>query len=249
MLRLLGVVISIAFADSLNPSTIGPALFLGGGRRPVRDILAFTAGTTLVFFVGGMALVLGPGRIILALVPHPDATARYTLELVAGIAMLVVGAFLWKRREALGRPAATAEAAPARRSAGFTGATIALVELPTAFPYFAAIAAIVGSGESLAGQTIFTAIYNVVFIAPLLGIALAIQLTGERAVSRLVELRMFIHEHWAPIAAGLALAAGVFATVLGATGLAAGAPGGVGSIARRVRHLISHGSLFPKGSG
>ena len=35
MLRLIGLAVSIGLADSMNPSTIAPALYLAIGRSPV----------------------------------------------------------------------------------------------------------------------------------------------------------------------------------------------------------------------
>ena len=34
MLRRIGVAISVGLADSLNPSTVGPALYIATGRKP-----------------------------------------------------------------------------------------------------------------------------------------------------------------------------------------------------------------------
>ena len=42
MIRLLGLVISIGIADSLNPTTIAPALYLASGRHPRRQVAEFT---------------------------------------------------------------------------------------------------------------------------------------------------------------------------------------------------------------
>jgi cytochrome c biogenesis protein CcdA len=156
MLRLLGLVISVGLADSLNPGTIGPALLLAAGECPRRRVLSFTAGTFVVFLLGGLILTLGPGQAIVSLVPHPDATTRYILETIAGAALIVVGAGLWLRRERLvGRaeePSRPGRLASAARNPLLLAATISVVELPTAIPYFAAIAAVVGSGSSVPRQ-------------------------------------------------------------------------------------------------
>jgi cytochrome c biogenesis protein CcdA len=240
MFRLLGLVISIALADSLNPSTVGPALYLASGRCPRRDVLEFTASTFVVFLVGGVILTVGPGRAILALVPRPGAHTRYILETLAGAAMLIVAAVLWKRRQHLGKRESPSEAQPKRRSPALMGATIAVVELPTAFPYLAAIVAIVGSGLGFVEQLILVGIYNVCFILPLLVIALLVTVAGERAVALLTRARAFLHDHWPVIACVVALAAGVFVITLGVTGLASSAHGRLGRFSRRLRHLIPH---------
>src|SRR5215475_1881944 len=48
MLRLLGIVIAIGLADSVNPSTIAPALLLAAGENPRENVSRFTAAVFLV---------------------------------------------------------------------------------------------------------------------------------------------------------------------------------------------------------
>jgi hypothetical protein len=61
------------------------------------------------------------------------------------------------------------------------GAGIAGLELLTAFPYFAAIAMIVGSGVSDAGKLFLLTLYCVVYTLPLIAIAILIAVMGKRA--------------------------------------------------------------------
>ena len=61
------------------------------------------------------------------------------------------------------------------------GAGIILAELPTAFPYFAALAAIVGSTADLAGQLELVALFNVAFVLPLLVIIGVRAFAGPRS--------------------------------------------------------------------
>jgi cytochrome c biogenesis protein CcdA len=245
MLRLLGVVISIGLADSLNPSTVGPALFLAAGDAPRRRVLAFTAGIFAVFLLGGLILTLGPGHAILALVPRPNATTRYILETVAGAALLAAGASLWQRRRHIQRRAKSSEGEPGRltakaeRNPMIVGATIAIVELPTAFPYFAAIAAIVGSGTSITHQIVFVVIYNVCFVLPLLVIVLMLTVVGERTVDILARARRYLQRRWPTVVGAAALIAGVFVITLGVTGLTGRAHGPVGRLSRKLRHVIA----------
>lgn len=62
MLRLAGVVVTIALVDSLNPSTIAPATYLASGERARRSVLEFTAAVLLTHVAGGVLLLLGPAR-------------------------------------------------------------------------------------------------------------------------------------------------------------------------------------------
>ena len=149
--RLALIVLSIGIADSLNPTTVGPALYLATTRHARRQVAEFAVGIFAVNLIGGALIALGPGQLLLALVPHPSSFAKHLTEVVVGAAILIAAAILWSRRSQL-----AARALPAtggRTGAGAVlGAGIALVELPTAFPYFAAIAAIVASGESAGEQ-------------------------------------------------------------------------------------------------
>src|SRR5438067_1237160 len=155
MIRLLILVISIGLADSINPSTIGPGLFLAAGDKPRSSVAEFTLSIFVVSLAAGALIALGPGQLIRNAVPNLDVrhTVRYVAEVVAGVLLLIAAALIWRRRDrmvARGLPATN----PKRRSSVLLGATIALVELPTAFPYFAAIAAIVGSGLGAVRQLI-----------------------------------------------------------------------------------------------
>jgi cytochrome c biogenesis protein CcdA len=239
MLRLAGIVISIGLADSLNPTTIAPALYLAAGPNPRENVARFTLGVFLVYLVGGAVIALGPGQLLLSLLPHPDAEDRQVLEVAAGLAMLAAGALLWRHRDRLGRPR-TFGRMPARRSSALLGATIMAVELPTAFPYFAAIAAIVGSGLGVARQMILLLLFNVCFVLPLLGVVATLWLTPDHAQERLGRARRFLQRHWPALLAGAALLVGLFAILLGVTGLAGRGHSRLGRFLHHVRELIPH---------
>jgi cytochrome c biogenesis protein CcdA len=239
MLRLIGLVVSIALADALNPATVAPGLYLAAREHPRRAVLEFTGAIAAVFFAGGVLLTVAPGQLLLALIPHPGPTIRYIVETVAGVSMLAAAALLWVYRRRLGRRD-SGESEPKRRSPVLLGVTIAAVELPTAFPYFAAIAAIVAAGLNVAQELILVAIYVVCFVSPLLAIVVTLIVAGDRAEQPLGAARDFLQAHWPVILAALALVAGLFVTALGVTGLIGGVPGRVGRVSRGLRHVISH---------
>jgi cytochrome c biogenesis protein CcdA len=237
MLRLIGICISIGLADSLNPTTIAPALFLASGERPKEAVARFTAGVFLVYFLGGLVIALGPGQLLLSIVPRPDRAARQVLELIAGAVMLTAAALLWRHRDRLGqRPIPTVD--PQRRSSVILGATITAVELPTAFPYFAAIAAVVGSGLSVPKQIGLLVLFNLCFIAPLLSITATLWFAREHAQERLARARAFLQRHWPMLLAIVALAAGTFTIILGATGIVAGSHNRFGRFFRHVHGFL-----------
>ena len=238
MLRLIGLVVSIGLADSMNPSTIAPGLYLALGRQARTGLIQFTLAVFVVNLVGGAAIALGPGEALLALVPKPGATARYILETVAGAVMLVAAVVLWRRREILARrelPSPRSEG----RSAILLGLTISAVELPTAFPYFAVIAAVVGSGFGPVRQLILLALFNVAFVLPLILMILTLTFAPDRAERILSRGRDLLQRHWAGLLAGLALLAGAFVIAIGVTGLIGRNHGTVGNVSRKLRRAIT----------
>jgi cytochrome c biogenesis protein CcdA len=218
MIRLIGLAVSIGLADSLNPSTIVPALYLATGDHPRERVLEFTVGVFAVYFIGGAAIALGPGELLLSLVPHPSHTTRYVLEVVVGVAILIAGVVLWFQRGRLG------DREPPDISAGgrgtwLLGATITIVELPTAFPYFAVIAAIIGSGLGPIRQLSLLLIFNLCFVSPLLAIVAVLTFGGERTDRLLAAGRDFLQRRWPVVLSVVAVVAGLFVIGLGVTGL------------------------------
>jgi cytochrome c biogenesis protein CcdA len=239
VLRLFGIVTSIGLADSMNPSTLAPGLYLALGERPRSNLIQFTLAVFAVNFVGGTVIALGPGQVILHLVPHPHPTARYILETIAGVVMLIAAVVLWIKRKSL-RQRALPSPSSEGKSAILLGLTISAVELPTAFPYFAAIAAIVGSGLGPVRQLLALGLYNIAFVLPLILMILLLEFAGEKAKRTIESVRDWLQRHWPTLVAVLALVAGVFVTLLGVTGLALGQHNTVGSLSRRFRRPFTH---------
>jgi cytochrome c biogenesis protein CcdA len=218
MLRRIGVAISVGLADSLNPSTVGPALYIAMGRARVWRVMQFTLGVFGVTFVGGVVLTIGPGRLLLGLVPHPQGTVRHVIELVAGVALLVIATALFVGRRSLARRELPGGGGGGR-SAFVTGASIAAIELPTAAPYFAVIAGIVASSASIPQEIGLLLLYNVAFVVPLLAIVAVMLLAGRRADPWLQKGGAWLQRRWPVVLASLLLFVGSVLAILGGTGL------------------------------
>ncbi len=162
-------------------------------------------------------MALGPGQLVLALVPSPSPSTRQVLEVIAGVVLIVVGVLLWVHRARLASKQLPSFSADGR-GAFVLGATIMLVELPTAFPYFGVLAAIVGSGFGLVRQLLLILLFNVCFVAPLLGIIAILSFAGDHAQQVLARARGFLQRHWPILLAIVAIVAGGITIALGATG-------------------------------
>ena len=208
MSKLAVAVVAIALADCINPSLIGGELFVAAGRHPRQKSIAFTVAAWTVTFVVGLALALGLGDLILALVPKPGRTVKYGLITAAGAVLMIGGAVVWIRRRSL----VSAEASDDRHEShqpALMGAAIAGLELLTAFPYFAAIAMIVGSGVSDAGKLFLLTLYCVIYTLPLIAIAVLIAVMGKRAERILGPVGDWLSAHWPVVVAPLTAAFGI----------------------------------------
>ncbi len=216
MYALLGIVLTIGFADSINPSTIGPALFLASGRDAERRLLGFIAGVFVVSATVGVVVVAGPGRALLA--HRPNQRTEHVIEVAAGAALLVLAVVLWLTRKRFARRIVRS-GETVQRTSFLAGAGIMAVELPTALPYFAVIAAVTGSGRTLAIQVALILLFNVMFVAPLVAVLLVRQLAGPRAVEALARARERVEQHAGILGPALVLLIALILLAIGIVGL------------------------------
>ena len=239
MVRLLGLMISIGLADSVNPTTIAPALYLAASRtHPRRQVAEFTIAVFVVYLAGGALIAIGPGQIIRNVADFDvQQTVRHAAEIVAGVVLIIASAMLWQRRARLAERGLP-QRDPTRSSSALLGVTITAVELPTAFPYFAAIAAILGAGVGPVQQLVLLVVFNFCFVLPLIGIVAVQTFAGEDARRILARWRGFLESRWPQLLAGLIFVVGILALVVGISGLAAQGTGRVGRFFRHFRHML-----------
>jgi cytochrome c biogenesis protein CcdA len=221
VLALVALAVSVGLADSLNPSTIAPALYLATGIDASRRLLHFTLGVFTVYLAGGIVLVLGPGHALLSVVARPGRRETHLIELVLGGVALAVAVVLWLRRERVARRVLAHE----RRIAGSSfvlGAAITSVELPTAFPYFAVVAAVVGSDQSLTRQLVLIVIFNAAFIVPLATIVALRSLVGPGAERPLASVRARLDRHTGALVAAVTAVLAAALLLVGAVGVLTG---------------------------
>jgi cytochrome c biogenesis protein CcdA len=220
MLKLAVAVVAIALPDCINPTLIGGELFVATGSHPRRRTALFTLSAWTVTFLFGLAFALGLGDFILSRVPKPGPTLKYSLIGAAGVVLIVGGAGVWIRRRALVEQDAKEQRRESHGSSGLLGAGIAGLELLTAFPYFAAIAMIVGSGVSNASKLSLLVLYCVVYSLPLIVIALIFAVMGERAERIVRPVGDWLFAHWPLLVGPLTMAIGIAVLSFGIVELA-----------------------------
>jgi cytochrome c biogenesis protein CcdA len=217
VLKLTLAVVAIALPDCINPTLIGGELLVATRAHPRRQTVAFTIGAFLVTFVFGLALALGLGDLILSLVPKPGPTVKYALVTAAGVALVLGGGVVILRRRHLASSEPASKRASPHGAAGLIGAGLGGLELLTAFPYFAAIAMIIGSGVSGPEKLTLLIVYCVIYTLPLIGIAVTFTILGDAAEQRVRSFGDWMVAHWpiivGPITAAIGLAVLVFGIV------------------------------------
>jgi hypothetical protein len=209
-------VASIAIADSINPSTVVPALWMAS--RPRAHLVSFILGAFVAYLAGGLVLVFGPGPVLIAALHHVRGTAEHTLEVGGGLVVLSVSVGLWRSRHSqritrLPLPGCT------RSSAFALGLAIMGVELPTAFIYFGAISAILAAHQAAAVEVSELLVYNTLFVAPLVVILALRRFAGDRIERWLASGSERAMAFAQLLLTGLTGCAGALLLILGVTGL------------------------------
>jgi hypothetical protein len=173
--------------------------------------------------VGGVLVALGLADLVRSLLPKLSTEVKYGLIVAGGVSLGLGGMAIWVKRKALAdrQPPRTGRSGRAGQSAVVMGAGIAGVELLTAFPYFAAISIIVGSGVSSPGKVILLGIYNFVYVLPLIGISIVCAVVGPGAAGFLSRIRERVLSRWPVVVAPLAVAVGLGLTAFGVLRLVA----------------------------
>lgn len=90
---------SLAIADAINPLTIAAAVYLASMEGPRAPAVAFAAGVFGVYFVGGTALVLGPGRLLAGVAASSQSTVFHAGSMIAGVILILVALVLGRRQQ------------------------------------------------------------------------------------------------------------------------------------------------------
>jgi cytochrome c biogenesis protein CcdA len=212
------VVASIALADSINPSTIVPALWVASNPRA--HVLSFTIGAFAVYFAGGLVIAFGPGPLLISALHHVQGSVEHALEVAGGVLVLALAVWLWRSRHSE-RVTKRARPGCTRASAFGLGAGIMAIELPTAFIYFGAISAVLASHQTAPVTVSLLVVYNALFVAPLLAILAIRRLAGERGERWLAAAWERLIGFGQALLAGLTGSGGVALLVVGVAGLLA----------------------------
>ncbi len=219
MSHLLPLVIGLGLADSINPLTIAVGIFIATTERPAWRLGAYITGIFLLYLGGGLLLLFGPAFLLRTATEGLSDTVNAIIALAIGIGAFVAAAIGWRHRHQVTNRDIPERALHPGSMLGL-GAFMTAVDLPTAFPYFAVIAAIVKQDPGAGAAAVLMVIFNLCYILPLVAILVARVVAGERIEPSLRRLRDRIFA-WAPaVLAVITMLVGVYFTYLGIKGLA-----------------------------
>jgi hypothetical protein len=211
---------ALALIDSTSIGTLVIPLMLVVRRRgvPVRPMTIYLGTVVGLYFLVGVALLLGAGAIADRVSDLRSSPPLQLVQLVLGIALLVYGVLADKLPGA-GRRRPDVPPTFSARSMVILAVGAVLVELATMLPYLAAIGIIAGLDAVLPVKLLVLLGYCLVMILPAVGLMTVTMLIGDRFWPRLERIIAWVEKQvaetmlWVAALVGIYLAAGAAASL------------------------------------
>jgi cytochrome c biogenesis protein CcdA len=182
---LLGL-LALALVDSINPSAIVVTLYLLSGRRVAAQIVVYVAAIFLTYLTLGVMMMSGIDALAPSLGTVASSRLGFIVQGVIGLAMLLYAI----------RAPTTAKSAPrveprasSYAALALLGVTVTTMELPTAVPYFGAIALLTTADLPMAQWMPLLVVYNAIFVLPPVLLLVGHLVFGRRLDARYADLR------------------------------------------------------------
>jgi len=159
------ILIPILLTDVVNPVLLAAVVFALGSKRPLLNANAVLFGWLALYFIAGIILALGLESISEFLAnPRP---IDFYIETVVGILLIWLALRCFKKEDPRKKEKELGDADNLKTSSAFwIGASINLIGLPFAIPYFAALDQILKSDLNWLPAVIALLIYNLLYILP-----------------------------------------------------------------------------------
>jgi cytochrome c biogenesis protein CcdA len=182
---LLGL-LALALVDSINPSAIVVTLYLLSRERVSAQVVVYVAAIFLTYLTLGAMMMSGIDALLPSLATLGSGRLGLIVQGLVGLAM-----FLY----AIRAPAAATSAPPVEPAAStyaalvLLGVTVTAMELPTAVPYFGAIALLTTADLPMAQWLALLVLYNAIFVLPPVLLVVGHIVAGRRLEARYADLR------------------------------------------------------------
>jgi cytochrome c biogenesis protein CcdA len=180
-MRIAGLV-SLAFVDSINPSAIVVTLYLLARSRAAVQVAVYVAAIFVTYFALGTTMMLGVDRLAPSLDTVLDSRPGLIAQSLVGLTIVVycvAASTARSESDVVAPPSASTYAALAA-----LGVTVTAMELPTALPYFAAIALLASAGLPSHEWVPLLLLYNAIFVLPPIALLVGHLVLGQRVGER-----------------------------------------------------------------
>ena len=182
---LLGL-LALALVDSINPSAIVVTLYLLSRDRVPAQVLVYVAAIFVTYLALGLTMMLGFDALLPSLRTAGSGRLGLVVQGIIGFAMLLYAI----RAPTTGKSSSRIEPRASTYAAlAFLGVTVTTMELPTAVPYFGAIALLTTADLPLSRWLPLLVLYNLIFVLPPLMLLAGHVIFGSRLDARYAALR------------------------------------------------------------
>jgi cytochrome c biogenesis protein CcdA len=182
---LLGL-LALALVDSINPSAIVVTLYLLSGGRGPAQIVVYVAAIFLTYLTLGVMMLSGIDALLPSWGTMGSGRLAFIVQGLIGLAMLLYAIHAPTTAKSAPRvePSASSHAALA-----LAGVTVTAMELPTALPYFGAIALLTTADLPMAQWLPLLVLYNAIFVLPPVLLLVGHLVFGRQLDARYADLR------------------------------------------------------------
>ena len=165
MFRLIPIFIPILITDIINPVLFAAVLYGLGSRRPYLNSVLMLLGWFLAYFITGVGLALGL-ETIATFLKNPRPIDFYIETVVALLLIWLAIRIMRTGERQKKKPEFEAAASLTALGSFGTGASINLIGMPFAIPYFAALDQILKADIDWPSSLAALLIYNMLYIFP-----------------------------------------------------------------------------------
>ena len=179
MIELLTVLIPILLADIINPVLLAAVIFALGSRKPVLFSTLVLSGWLVIYFGSGILIAMGL-ESIMSFLSNPRPVDFY-IETVVAILLIWFGIkfIIPSKTPVTKKDYGDSNSLTAFGAFGI-GATINLIGMPFAIPYFAALDQILKADMGWVESLSILLLYNALYIAPFVLLIFIKKLFGEK---------------------------------------------------------------------
>ena len=203
MFELLLTLTTISLLDSMSavPIALIPLAIILNGRTPLTGAISFISGGFIVYFIFGLLILLGLDNLIdkyaeqfISYMKSEPDCVELIIQIIIGFIMIY---FAWQfsRRAPQDSNTRSYDTDIKPVQAFLLSASINIIGMWGALPYFAAMAQILKADLETASMIWILVYYNLVFALPLIGFILLRIMMGERAAVVLGKMTDFF-SHW-----------------------------------------------------